>query len=46
MHGIKREVEEELVKKFEQKPARGGQDNPEYAAMVASVDENVGRFTF
>lgn len=34
---------EELVKKFEQKPARGGQDNPEYAAMVASVDENVGR---
>lgn len=34
---------EKLVKKFEQKQGSHGQDRPDYAAMVASVDENVGR---
>jgi arylsulfatase A-like enzyme len=34
---------EDLVKKFEKKQGVSGQDNPHYAAMVASVDENVGR---
>lgn len=34
---------EALVKKFEKKPGHAGQDRPDYAAMVASVDENVGR---
>lgn len=34
---------ENLVKKFEQKQGGEGQDRPDYAAMVASVDENVGR---
>src|SRR5690606_12536886 len=28
------------VKQFTSKPGQGGQDNPEYAAMVAAVDEN------
>ncbi len=34
---------EALIKKFAQKPGVDGQDRPDYAAMVASVDENVGR---
>lgn len=34
---------ENLVKKFEDKEGSGGQDRPDYAAMVAAVDENVGR---
>jgi arylsulfatase A-like enzyme len=34
---------EELVKKFENKAGSNGQDRPDYAAMVASMDENVGR---
>lgn len=34
---------EKLVKKFEQKQGSGGHDRPDYAAMIASVDENVGR---
>lgn len=34
---------EKLVKKFEQKQGSYGQDRPDYAAMIASVDENVGR---
>jgi arylsulfatase A-like enzyme len=34
---------EELVKKFEKKTVTSGQDRPDYAAMVAAVDENVGR---
>ena len=34
---------ENLVKKFERKPAADGQDRPDYAAMIASVDANVGR---
>ena len=33
----------ELVEKFANKPGSGGQDRADYAAMVASVDENVGR---
>ncbi|MEM9829633.1 MAG: sulfatase-like hydrolase/transferase [Bacteroidota bacterium] len=32
-----------LVKKFERKESGLGQDNPVYAAMIASLDENVGR---
>ncbi|WPP49202.1 sulfatase [Catalinimonas niigatensis] len=32
-----------LVEKFKNKKTGLGQDNPEYAAMVASLDENVGR---
>jgi arylsulfatase A-like enzyme len=34
---------EDLVKKFEKKTGSNGQDRPDYAAMVASMDENVGR---
>jgi arylsulfatase A-like enzyme len=33
----------ELVEKFVNKPGSEGQDRADYAAMVASVDENVGR---
>ena len=33
----------ELVKKFADKPGVGGHNNPTYAAMIASVDESVGR---
>jgi len=33
----------ELVAKFKDKPGIGGHDNPTYAAMIASVDESVGR---
>ncbi|WP_209330782.1 sulfatase [Lunatimonas salinarum] len=33
----------EWIKKFESKPGSDGQDRADYAAMVASVDENVGR---
>ncbi|HJT35935.1 MAG TPA: sulfatase [Pirellulales bacterium] len=33
----------ELVAKFKQKPGVGGHNNPTYAAMIASVDESVGR---
>ncbi len=32
-----------LVAKFAKKEGNNGQDNPEYAAMIASLDENVGR---
>jgi len=34
---------ESLIKKFEKKKGVNGQDRPDYAAMVASMDENVGR---
>ena len=34
---------DEWVKKFEKKQGSNGQDRPDYAAMVASMDENVGR---
>ncbi|HUR57647.1 MAG TPA: sulfatase [Opitutaceae bacterium] len=33
----------ELIAKFKQKAPVGGHDNPAYAAMIASVDESVGR---
>lgn len=33
----------ELIAKFKDKPAVGGHNNPTYAAMIASVDESVGR---
>lgn len=32
-----------LIKRFENKKGVDGQDNAEYAAMIASVDENVGK---
>lgn len=33
------------IQKFESKPAVGGHRDPVYAAMIASVDESVGRIT-
>lgn len=33
----------ELIEKFKNKPGAGGHNNPTYAAMIASVDESVGR---
>lgn len=33
----------ERVAKFKDKPSVGGHNNPTYAAMIASVDESVGR---
>ena len=33
----------DLVEKFKNKKGMDGHDNPEYAAMVASVDMNIGR---
>ena len=33
----------ELIAKFKNKPAVGGHHSPVYAAMIASVDESVGR---
>ncbi len=33
----------ELVARFKNKPGVGGHSNPVYAAMIASVDESVGR---
>ena len=33
----------ELIDKFQKKSGTGGQDRADYAAMVASVDENVGK---
>ncbi|HUG93789.1 MAG TPA: sulfatase [Planctomycetaceae bacterium] len=33
----------ELIAKFKDKPAAGGHHDPTYAAMIASVDESVGR---
>ena len=32
-----------LIERFKAKPAVGGHRNPTYAAMIASVDESVGR---
>ncbi|WP_406697401.1 sulfatase [Singulisphaera sp. Ch08] len=37
------QAKKELVKKFAGKPAAGGHHDPTYAAMIASVDESVGR---
>ncbi|MEN3940047.1 sulfatase [Prosthecobacter sp. SYSU 5D2] len=36
-------AKEELIEKFKAKPGVGGHNNPVYAAMIASVDESVGR---
>jgi arylsulfatase A-like enzyme len=33
----------ELIEKFKSKPGVAGHNNPTYAAMIASVDESVGR---
>lgn len=37
------EAKEELIARFKDKPAVGGHHSPVYAAMIASVDESVGR---
>src|SRR5687768_5860206 len=37
------EAKKELIEKFAAKPKSGGHDDPTYAAMIASVDESVGR---
>ncbi|HVX61024.1 MAG TPA: sulfatase [Pirellulales bacterium] len=36
-------AKQELIEKFKPKPGVGGHNNPTYAAMIASVDESVGR---
>ena len=36
-------AKEELIAEFREKEPAGGHDNPTYAAMIASVDESVGR---
>src|SRR5205814_3892397 len=36
-------AKEELIDRFKPKPAVGGHHDPTYAAMIASVDESVGR---
>lgn len=37
------QAKEELIAKFKDRPVVGGQSDPVYAAMIASVDESVGR---
>ncbi|MBK8095301.1 MAG: sulfatase [Verrucomicrobiaceae bacterium] len=37
------QAKEEWIAKFKDKPAAGGHHDPRYAAMIASVDESVGR---
>jgi arylsulfatase A-like enzyme len=37
------QAKEELIEKFESKPPAGGHRDATYAAMIASVDESVGR---
>jgi len=37
------QAKEELIEKYTNKPGVAGQNNPVYAAMIESVDENVGR---
>ena len=37
------EAKPELVAKFKGRPTAGGHNDPTYAAMIASVDESVGR---
>lgn len=39
------QAKQELTDKFKDKPAAGGHKDPAYAAMIASVDESVGRIT-
>lgn len=36
-------AKEELIQKFKDKPGVGGHNSPVYAAMIASIDESVGR---
>ena len=36
-------AKEEIIRRYRDKPASGGHHDPVYAAMVASVDEGVGR---
>jgi arylsulfatase A-like enzyme len=37
------EAKPDLIEKFKDQPAAGGHKDPTYAAMIASVDESVGR---
>lgn len=37
---------EELIEKFKNKNGSNGQNRPDYAAMVASMDENIGKLLF
>jgi arylsulfatase A-like enzyme len=37
------QAKKKLIERFKNKPVVGGHDNPTYAAMIASVDESVGR---
>jgi arylsulfatase A-like enzyme len=37
------EAKDNLIAKFKTKPPAGRHNNPTYAAMIASVDESVGR---
>jgi arylsulfatase A-like enzyme len=37
------QAKKELIERFQAKPPAGGHHNPVYAAMIASVDESVGR---
>ena len=37
------QAKKDLIEKFQPKPGVGGHKNPVYAAMIASVDESVGR---
>jgi arylsulfatase A-like enzyme len=37
------QAKEDLIKAFQGKPAAGGHRDPTYAAMIASVDQSVGR---
>ena len=36
-------AKKDLIARFKDKPGAGGHDDPTYAAMIASVDESVGR---
>ncbi|MDF9797908.1 arylsulfatase A-like enzyme [Catalinimonas alkaloidigena] len=36
---------EGLVEKYRQKEGKGGHDNPAYAAMIESLDRNIGKLT-
>ncbi|TWT85966.1 Arylsulfatase [Posidoniimonas polymericola] len=37
------QAKQDLISKFQEKPPVDGHNNPTYAAMIASVDESVGR---
>ncbi len=37
------QAKEDLIESFRDVPPKGGHDDPTYAAMIASVDESVGR---